>query len=274
MKKRLLFTLLLPAAMVISSCENYGKKLSVGESEVFYKGEGVTEKDAEKVGDFLLENKLITKKERSSAQVTKNDGAYLVHLIMDSKKMGPATKLNMWKLQSDLSAEAFGGADARFAFTDDKFNDQEVLDPVSEIKVGKASLVYNSGEFKKTAANDLADFFKEQGFLSGEKPANVFVTKEEEAPVIRIVYDKDFLEENEAKVVPVFGYLQYLIQTNYPAFKKAKLWLTTKNYEDFKKIPKLSEEEIAAFQNSQTETQSETTSYSEPETSTTPASQD
>lgn len=256
--------LLLPALLALSSCDllnGYGKKVVIGESEVYYKGDGVTEKDAQNVGNFLLENQLISKEKRSSAQVTKKDSTYTVHLIMDAKKMDPSLKLNMWKLQSDLSAEAFNGAAARIAFTDDKFNDEEVLAPVSELKAGKGSVIYNSAEFKPQSISELSEFFKVQGFLTDDKETNLFVTKEEGAPVIRVVYDKEFMQQNEATALPVFGYLQYLIQTNYPAFKTAKIWLTTKNYEDFKTIPDLSQQEIAAFENSQTGSAGSTASY-------------
>lgn len=249
MKQQLLLLLLLPVAVAFSACDNYGKKISVGQSEVYYKGEGVTPQDAEKTGAFLLQKELISKDKQSSAQVIKEGNTYVVRLVMAHKEVDPALKLNFWKLQSDLSKEVFNGADARFALTDDHFDNEELLDPVNTFAMGRATVFYDSGAFKKDAISNLANFFKEQELLSEEKEANMFVRKEDNIPVIRVVYDKAFMEANEEQVLPVFGYLQHLIQTNYPAFKTARIWLTTQAYQDFKKIPELSADEVARFEN-------------------------
>lgn len=252
MRKFLL--LLLPVMVALSSCDDYGKKVAVGESEVFYKGEGVTQKDAEKVGDFLVENKLFDKKQKSSAQVTKDGDTYVVHLVMDAKTMDPGLKLNMWKLQADLSKNVFDGSDARFAFTDERLKDQETLSPVAVAKVGKTSVTYDSGDFTKKPMQNLATFLQEKGLLTADKEADILVKKDGEAPVVRIIVNKDYIKENEETVLPVFGYWQYLIQNNLPAFKKATFWLTTTEYADYKKVPVLTDEEVAKFESSQSET--------------------
>jgi hypothetical protein len=270
--------LLLPVMVAFSSCDDYGKKVAVGESEVFYKGEGVTQKDAEKVGDFLLENKLFDKKQKSSAQVTKDGDTYVVHLVMDAKKMDPGLKLNMWKLQANLSNEVFGGADARFAFTDERLKDQETLGPVAVAKVGNTSVTYDSGDFTKKPMQNLATFLQEKGLLTADKEADILVRKEEGQPMVRIIVNKDYIKENEETVLPVFGYWQYLIQNNLPAFKKATFWLTTTEYADYKKVPGLSDEEVAKFESSQAETAATptetTTETAATDAGTVPAPQD
>ena len=248
MQKLLLF--LLPAVLILSSCNlfnNYGKKVKIGESEVFYKGDGVNEGNAEKAGNFLVKYKLISKKKKSSVQVTNEENTYIVRLILDPKKLDESVKLNMWKLQDDLSQEVFGGKPARFAFTDETFKDLEVLNPVNKIEVGKGSIYYDNSEFKKSEAKKLADFLQEKQYMSEEKEVDVFLSKENDAPVVRLIVDKDKVEENKAAIMSTFSYWQSLIQDEV-LNKKAKIILTTVEYEDFEKVPKLTTEQKEKFE--------------------------
>jgi hypothetical protein len=246
MKKLLL--LMLPVLVALTSCDNYGKKLAVGESEIFYKGEGLSEKDAKALGDFLVDHELFDKKRKSSAQLIKEGNKYIVRLVMASKEVDPAVRLNIWKLQTDLSNDVFDGAEAHFALADDRFENEEILEPTSVVKLGMASVIYDSKSFKKDEAQKLVDFFKEQGLFTSDKAADVLLRTEEGSPIIRVIVDKAYLEENKETVMPVFGYWQYLLQNNIEPYKEAKMWLTTTTYEDYKKIPKLSAEEVAALE--------------------------
>lgn len=270
------FLLLVPVLLALSSCNlfsDYGKKVSIGQSEIFYKGNGVTKEDAEKVGNFLLENKLITTTKQSSAQVVKDNNAYIVRLIMDTAKMEPGLRLNMWKLQNDLSKQVFNGSDARFAFTNDKFENQDLLPSVNAHYFGKAAVFYDSKEFKGSSIEDLSEFLQKEGLISGEEDANVMVRKENNQSIIRIVYNKDYYQANEQKVDLIMGYLQYLLENNYPAFKDARIWLITKDYQDFKKIALLSKEEVAQLESSQAAAQTSADTTSVPREATAPASQ-
>lgn len=133
MKSKLLLFLL--ACVLMSSCNlfsNYGKKVKFGKSEVFYKGDGVTESQAKAVGDFLSESEWFTEESPGSAQLTKEDGTYMVRLVVADKKIvADNLRVYMWKQQYKLCEEVFDGEDARFVFTDDKFNDIDILEPVA-----------------------------------------------------------------------------------------------------------------------------------------------
>lgn len=244
---RKLLLLLLPVMVAFSSCDDHGKKITVGKSEVYYKGEGVTQQDAEKAGNFLVENKIITKEQESSAQVTKSDNTYLVHLVMDTAGMDPAVKLNMWKLQADLSKNVFNGADARFAFADDRLKDKEVLGPVAVAKEGNTSITFDSGDFTKKSMESFAQMLLAKGMLTPDKEADILVRKENNVPVVRVIVVEDNIKGNEEAMLPVFGYWQHLTQANVPVLQQSTFWLTTTQYKDYKKVPKLSDDVIASF---------------------------
>ena len=58
---RKLLMLLLPLTLILTSCnlfDNYGKKAEINDKlTVYYKGEGVTEAEAKKLGAFLEQNR-------------------------------------------------------------------------------------------------------------------------------------------------------------------------------------------------------------------------
>ena len=249
--------LLLPVCMLLSSCNlfsNYGKKVEFGESEVFYKGDGVTEKQAKAVGNFLSDSEWFTDKAPGSAQLTKEDGSYMVRLVVaNTKSIAENLRIYMWKQQYKLCEDVFDGKDARFVFTDDKFKDLDILEPVARIGVGKSSVFYDNSEYRKKEGQRLANFLKEKAYLSEEKSVDVFLVKEDEVPVVRLIVDKDLVEENEQTVMETFSYWQSLIQENVLNDKKAKVVLATVKMEDFKRVPKLTEEVRARIEGQNTE---------------------
>ncbi len=276
MKKLLL--LVLPVLAVLTSCDNYGEKVAVGESEVFYKGDGVTQKDAQALGEFLKENELFVNDEKRSAQLLKEGNKYIVNLVVDKKAAAPSFRLNLWKLQSNLSNSVFAGADTRFSFTDDKFNNGDVLEATNVVKLGTASIYYDGGAIKKTDVQQLGEFLQAKGMLTEGKEADLLVRSESGAPTIRVIVDKAYMEENLELVLPAFGYWQHLVQNELPAFKKANLLLTSTAYEDYKKVPTLSAEELAQFEKSFAETtnatQTSDANITAAETANVPAAQE
>ena len=111
MKKILL--LLLPLALVLASCNNYGKKITIGKNEVYYKGDGVTESDAKKLGDFLKKADYFDDSVTKSVQITKQNNAFVVRFVVDKDKIDPNNQTMMngyWILQDQISEGAFNNA--------------------------------------------------------------------------------------------------------------------------------------------------------------------
>src|SRR5689334_16809799 len=87
MKKIIWFVL---AAVLVSSCSNHGKKVKIEgtKGEVFYKGDGVTERDAEKLGKYLKQEDYFDNSTDKSVQLMKRkDKGYEVHFVVDEKKI-------------------------------------------------------------------------------------------------------------------------------------------------------------------------------------------
>lgn len=128
--KRLLL-LLVSASLLLTSCDDFGKKLSINEkSEVYYKGDGVSEADAKKLGDFLLEKGYFTTTDTRSVQLLKENDAYTVKFVVDEEKLNKDKEnvlmgFKVWQMW--IQDNVFAGAKTRLVLADDKLKDvQEV----------------------------------------------------------------------------------------------------------------------------------------------------
>ena len=248
MKKQLLF--LLPVILAIASCnlfDNHGKEVKVGNNEVFYKGENVTKEDAENLGKFLTNVKWFSNDKPGSAQIISENGTYTVRLVADLEKVDSATRLNLWKLQYDLSQEVFKGKPSKIVFADDKLKETESLSPIAKLEVGKGGIYYNSQAFSKEVVSQLATFLESMTYMGGENESEVLLNKEAGGPVVRLIFEKEAAEKNEETILPLLGYWQAVVQEDILKDQKAALRLTSVQYEDFKNVPAITAEEKQAF---------------------------
>jgi hypothetical protein len=256
MKKLLL--VLLPVIILLSSCDllnNYGEKVEIKNSEVYYKGDGVTEADAKRLGKYLLEAGWFDEETERSVQLSKDDDTYVIRLVVKENKFDKKGKLNLWKFQSDISENAFKNKKVKVILADTKLNDVEELDPIARLKVPEKNIIYyNNESFKRDYAEKLADFLVEQGYFSGDNEKNVLLTMENNVPVVRFIVNKKTIMNDEEKYVPIFSYMQDGMNNTVFEGEKTKVILTSVNYEDFKKVPILTAEQRALFQRQYTKT--------------------
>ncbi|MDQ6608474.1 MAG: hypothetical protein M3Y85_01480 [Bacteroidota bacterium] len=247
MKKNLL--LLLPLFFILASCNlfsSFGKKVSFGESEVYYKGDGVTEADAKRLGDFLVEQEFFDKETPKSVQITNDGKDYLVHFVVDKKKVTSAARLNWWKYQYDISKDVFKGKPVRIILADDQLKDIEIMDPVARYEAGKSAFYYDNSQIKKSDVKKLEDFFTEIKLMGDDKETDVFYQKENGSPVVRLVVNPKKITD---ELLPVFSYWQQLMREKVFDGAKAKLVLTSTKYEDMDSLPNLTAEQRQTFEN-------------------------
>lgn len=246
------YLLLIISVFLFASCnmlDNYGKKLEFGKSEVYYKGDGVKESDAQKLGDYLSEQGWL-KGDRKSYQLTYDGEDYLVHSVINKEKLTDALKLSFWKLQYDIAKNVFKDK-ARLVLADDHFKDIEVLNPVNNYSIGESNIYYDNSAIKKSEVKSLADFLTDIKLLAEDKGADVFYQKEDGMPVVRIIVNAEKMTD---QVLPVFTYWGEQMKEKVFNGKKIKLILTSTTYEDLDPLPKLTAEQREQFQNEENNT--------------------
>lgn len=89
----------------------YGKKVNINPtSEVYYKGDGVTEADAVKLGQYLLRNKYFDSTTTKSVQLTK-DTTFVVKFVIDETKLkdNPMAEIGFMAMKFLLQDSVFNG---------------------------------------------------------------------------------------------------------------------------------------------------------------------
>ena len=126
--KKVILAIVIAASL--ASCSDYGKKVKVDgtNTEIFYKGEGVTESDAKKTGDFL-KKEFIQDNKKASIQITKEGEVYTLRFVYDKKVADTLKGLDdIFKLLAfNISKEVFGGKKVTVALADDGFKDFKTI---------------------------------------------------------------------------------------------------------------------------------------------------
>lgn len=126
MRSIILFIVL---AVGISACTNYGKKVTIEgtKGEVYYKGDGVTKEDAEKLGNYLKKDiPYFDNERRKSIQLMKaKDGGYDIHFAVDQKKLEetPDAIEAFTQIGAALSIDVYNNQPVNIFLTDSKFKD-------------------------------------------------------------------------------------------------------------------------------------------------------
>jgi hypothetical protein len=118
---------LLLAVTAFTSCANYGKKVKIEgtKGEVYYEGEGVTESDAKKLGEFLKKEKFYTNEKKASTQISKIGDRYIVRFVYDKAfyEKTPDVEKVFKAYTNEISKIVFGGSKVDITLADNTMKD-------------------------------------------------------------------------------------------------------------------------------------------------------
>jgi len=155
---RKFFFLLIMGLVLVTACNEYGDKVQINaKSEVYYK-EGVSEAEAKKLGDFLLKKEYFNSTDERSAQLTKENGEYVVKFVVNEEKLNQDKDnvmlgFKVWQMW--IQDNVFNGAKTKLVLTDDKFKDvQQVGEFTTE---EKSEINQQQNESEVQPATEMAD---------------------------------------------------------------------------------------------------------------------
>jgi len=124
-------SILIALVFSLVACSNFGEKVSISgtKAEVYYKGDGVTEAEAIKVGDFLKEVGFLSTDKAASIQLEKNGETYVVRFVYDKeyyeKTVGLESVFKMFGVK--MSKELFDNKKVIIALADKYFKDYKSI---------------------------------------------------------------------------------------------------------------------------------------------------
>ena len=219
---RKIFFILLPIVVLLTSCDDYGKKVSIGKNEVYYKGDDVKEAEAQKLGDYLKKAEWFNDSATRSVQLTKQNGAYLVHLVVDKDKVDMNDKAVMnqyWLLQDQIADGAFNGAKTKIVLSDTKLKDFQSIDDLTKIVAGNFQIYLRGKDVTEVQAKKIASILEEQKYFGNAQEA-ISLEKKSGIYILNFVYDKNYYEQNKESLLTIFKMIQWLASED--AFNNSK----------------------------------------------------
>ena len=202
----------LVAMIALASCTNHGKKIKIDgtKAEVYIKGDGVTEDDAKKAGDYLKREFLPSDDKEASMQITREGDVYTMRFVYDKKVYDTLKNVDeaFKMIAAGLSKEAFGGKKVDIALSDKHFKDYKNIpfdeavaksmenpDPVTADEttgLSKSDFEHDSAggvDFYWLGITDdeskrIADYIVSNGSFAGGT-AEIYMTKESGRTVLR-----------------------------------------------------------------------------------------
>jgi hypothetical protein len=224
MKKIINPFIVLPLLLVIglTACTNYGKKIKVEgtKGEIYYKGDGVTENDAKKVGDFLKNDGFLDNEKAASLQVTKEGETYIVRFVYDKAYFDKTAGLeDFFKIYTaKMSKNVFDGKKVNIVLSDKQFKDFKTI-PYDEAaaKTLETPVTDNTALNKEDFDHDsqggvtfywkgisdeesrtIADYIVKNGAFAGGT-AEIYITKDGDRYLLRFPVKKEF--RNDASII-------------------------------------------------------------------------
>jgi hypothetical protein len=219
---RKIFFVLLPLVYLLTSCDDYGKKVSIGKNEVYYKGDGATETDAKKLGDFLKKADYFNDSATKSVQLTKQNDAYVVRLVVDKDKidLNDQTQKNLfWIMQSEISEGAFGGAKTKIILADEKLKDIQPIEDLRKVVAGNLQIYLRGNDVTEEQAKKVASLINDQKYF-GDVEEAISLEKKNGIYVLNFVTKKEAYEQNKESLLPIYKMIQWL--TSEEVFNNAK----------------------------------------------------
>jgi len=123
-----LFVLPLLIILVLTGCTNYGKKVSHGHIEIYYK-EGISKEQAQKTADLFYaideaSHNAITQK---SMQLCKEKDSFCFRMVVDKKKLASVPEDAFYAMGNILSDSIFGSNPVNIDLTDNHFKTLRTL---------------------------------------------------------------------------------------------------------------------------------------------------
>lgn len=127
--KKVFWALLVITA--VAGCSNYGKKLKIEgtKGEVYYKGDGVSEADAKKTGEFLKTQGFFNNEKGASVQISKEGDAYTMRFVYDKDVYDTLKNVDdLFKvLAAQASKDVFDGKKVNIALANKMFKDYKSI---------------------------------------------------------------------------------------------------------------------------------------------------
>ncbi|WP_420574944.1 hypothetical protein [Kordia sp.] len=186
--------ILLSVLALCVSCANYGEKKVFNGTEVYYK-DGVTEAQADKLGESLIDSKFANG-DPKSVQFTKDGDVYIFRMVIKEEFLEDKSLESVFNFfPKELSDYMDVPVDLHLC--DESFNTLRVhkLEDARKTIMAKATEIRYTKNVTLQDAEKLKDFLIEYGFSDDKSAKTVELDRKEEKYIFRMVIDKNRVDD-------------------------------------------------------------------------------
>jgi hypothetical protein len=227
---------------------------------VYYKGDGVTESDVKRLGEWIDKNRGDNKDELT-AQIMKEGDAYIVRMPVKEEVLNKDKERYeriFWYMQDQISEGVFDGKKTKIILTDNKLKDKMALDELTKIEVGKDHYVYLKGSsVKEKDAKEIGEKFEKEQIFPYTQGA-ILLSKEKGTIVVRFLPNEEQLKNGKEVYYATLANLQYLVG-KYVLNDDVKLVVIDEELADAKEFDELTADKKALLDQRMTGQQTDNT---------------
>ncbi|HEX2534881.1 MAG TPA: hypothetical protein VHK69_14150, partial [Chitinophagaceae bacterium] len=236
----------------LAACTDLGNKISINpKSEVFFKGEGVSEDDARRLGTFLLQQGYFDTTTAKTAHLSKDGDDWMIRMVINEAEYArdkARYRLLFWRLQEIISRSVFGGADALVIFADKNVKDLEPVGAIGKVAVNPRNTIFFRPEATAAEARKVGDVLTKAGYFTGSNDLEVLLFRDSGRHQVSFVVNEAILAQNEEALLPYFKVYKYLIGKEALAGAPNRVTLINTEFGELKEVEELTPEERTAVE--------------------------
>ena len=170
--------------MLFTACSNYGKKVSIAgtKGEVYYKGDGVTEADANSTGKVLQDVGYFANDDKTrSVQIMKNNNRIEARFVVDMKALDTVKEADaiFAGIATTISQKVFNNTPVDVIYTDDQFKGTRTVSfkPAAEVLDNKKEPINENAQQTSYNDNSSNSNSNSQDISDEEKAINAEIAK-------------------------------------------------------------------------------------------------
>src|SRR5262245_38617646 len=173
-------------------------RLTFKQGELYYGG-SVTQDEAKRVGEYLVQQQFFSDEHGSSVQLHQEEGRYRLRFVVNSEHAeDPLTAIQFGVFGNQIASDVLGGRPIEVGLSDDHLNLIRIVPSSAMMAFGKGELYYTE-PVTAAEANAVGEWLMKSEFFSDDKATSVQVGQEDGAYHLKFVIDPSLVADPKVK---------------------------------------------------------------------------
>jgi hypothetical protein len=174
----------------------HGNRLAFERGELYY-NHPVTPEEAQRVGEYLVQQDIFNAQKGATVQLDKDHERYQLRFVVDpALAEGTLANVQFAVIGSDIAQNVLSGQPLDVLLCDDQLTPLRTLTPSARLRVGKSEILYTH-PVTLAAARAVGRQLREIEFFADDRVTSVHLSREEGVYQLRFVVDPSRANDNE-----------------------------------------------------------------------------